>query len=239
MKNLSKMILLAQHDELAICHTKMKLTGVVSLLWPGLLLFNCGCMSASVRGRLGGTPSTMTPTPFPWDSPKVVIRNTVPKEDMLQVRALQSIYWKVCSCDSHTATWFYSQEWYCCCWYCLVCLFHPLVSVYCPAFHLLAWIAAEWIVWFVVCLVSAVPYMIWVSAVIGVVGKSSISGTYSQESILFHLLVAENLLVGWSRCAIVPKILLIIICSVSLILQYDLDCKKNTTSLTDISSFSV
>jgi len=32
----------------------------------------------SSRGILGGQPSMTTPTPFPWDSPHVVIFNTVP-----------------------------------------------------------------------------------------------------------------------------------------------------------------
>src|SRR5581483_10464349 len=35
-------------------------------------------MSASVSLRRGGQPSTTTPTPPPWDSPQVVMRNSWP-----------------------------------------------------------------------------------------------------------------------------------------------------------------
>ena len=35
-------------------------------------------MSAAVSARRGGQPSTTTPTPGQWDSPKVVARNRVP-----------------------------------------------------------------------------------------------------------------------------------------------------------------
>lgn len=81
----------------------MRLTGVVSLLCPGRRLLSCGCMSASVSGRLGGTPSTMTPTPLPCDSPKVVIRNRVPKEDIaaLQSNLLQN---EKVRCNKHYVT---------------------------------------------------------------------------------------------------------------------------------------
>src|ERR1041385_3668399 len=36
-------------------------------------------MSASVSLSRGGQPSTTTPTPPPWDSPHVVMRNNCPK----------------------------------------------------------------------------------------------------------------------------------------------------------------
>src|SRR5215210_7957879 len=36
-------------------------------------------MSSTARARRGGQPSITTPRPGPWDSPKVVMRNSVPK----------------------------------------------------------------------------------------------------------------------------------------------------------------
>jgi hypothetical protein len=46
--------------------------------FPGRLRFNMDWMMLSSRGILGGHPSMTTPTPFPCDSPHVVILNNVP-----------------------------------------------------------------------------------------------------------------------------------------------------------------
>ena len=52
---------------------------VTSRLWPGRRRSRSGWISASVRARRGGQPSTMQPTPPPWLSPNVVTRKTRPK----------------------------------------------------------------------------------------------------------------------------------------------------------------
>jgi hypothetical protein len=46
--------------------------------FPGRLRSNMDWIMCSSRGILGGQPSMTTPTPFPWDSPQVVILNNVP-----------------------------------------------------------------------------------------------------------------------------------------------------------------
>jgi hypothetical protein len=46
--------------------------------FPGRLRSNMDWIMRSSRGMFGGQPSMTTPTPFPWDSPHVVIFNTVP-----------------------------------------------------------------------------------------------------------------------------------------------------------------
>src|SRR5436853_6253231 len=56
------------------------LRGVVILDWPGRRRSRSGWMSASESFSRGGQPSTTTPTPPPWDSPHVVMRNKWPNE---------------------------------------------------------------------------------------------------------------------------------------------------------------
>jgi hypothetical protein len=46
--------------------------------FPGRLRFNMDWIMFLSRGILGGQPSMTTPTPFPWDSPHVVIFNNAP-----------------------------------------------------------------------------------------------------------------------------------------------------------------
>src|SRR5436309_8948830 len=46
--------------------------------WPGRRRSRSGWMSASVSLSRGGQPSTTTPTPPPWLSPQVVMRNRCP-----------------------------------------------------------------------------------------------------------------------------------------------------------------
>ena len=53
---------------------------VVYLLWPGLLLSNQGCISASLSPTPGGHPSTVAPIALPWLSPHVVTLNKWPNE---------------------------------------------------------------------------------------------------------------------------------------------------------------
>ncbi len=52
---------------------------VVMALWPGRRRSSSAWISATASGIRGGQPSTTTPTAGPWDSPKVVMRNSVPK----------------------------------------------------------------------------------------------------------------------------------------------------------------
>src|SRR4051794_16503624 len=52
---------------------------VVNFDWPGRRRSSQGWMSASVRGRRGGQPSTTQPIAGPWLSPQVVKRNRWPK----------------------------------------------------------------------------------------------------------------------------------------------------------------
>ncbi len=47
--------------------------------WPGLRRSSCFWISSSPRGTPGVTPSTITPTPRPCDSPNVVTLNMLPK----------------------------------------------------------------------------------------------------------------------------------------------------------------
>ena len=51
--------------------------GVVSALWPGRRRSRSRWISSTRSRRRGGQPSMTTPTPPPWVSPKVVIRNGV------------------------------------------------------------------------------------------------------------------------------------------------------------------
>jgi hypothetical protein len=76
-------------------------TGVVRLLWPGLLLLNCICISCgassnpcdalslsrSVRSTAltGGQPSIIAPTDAQWLSPYVVTLNNRPNVDMARL----------------------------------------------------------------------------------------------------------------------------------------------------------
>ena len=53
--------------------------GVVSELWPGRRRSRSRWISAASSGSRGGQPSTTTPTPPPWLSPKVVIWKVCPK----------------------------------------------------------------------------------------------------------------------------------------------------------------
>ena len=57
------------------------LRGVVNLDCPGFLRFKNFWISSSQRESPAGHPSTTTPTPFPWDSPQVVILNIFPNVD--------------------------------------------------------------------------------------------------------------------------------------------------------------
>lgn len=41
---------------------------------PGRRRSSSNWISSAVMGSFGGHPSTTTPTPMPWDSPKVVLR---------------------------------------------------------------------------------------------------------------------------------------------------------------------
>src|SRR6185437_158646 len=52
---------------------------VVKRDWPGLRRSSQCWMSASARGRRGGTPSMVTPIAGPWLSPQVVKRKSAPK----------------------------------------------------------------------------------------------------------------------------------------------------------------
>ena len=52
--------------------------------WPGRRRSRSGWMSASESLRRGGQPSTITPTPPPWDSPHVVMRKRWPKVFAMQ-----------------------------------------------------------------------------------------------------------------------------------------------------------
>jgi hypothetical protein len=47
--------------------------------FPGLLLDKSSLSFSISISKLGGTPSTTTPTEFPCDSPKVVILSNLPK----------------------------------------------------------------------------------------------------------------------------------------------------------------
>ena len=57
--------------------------GVTMSDWPGRRRSSSNWMSSALSEMPGGQPSMMTPTPPPWDSPKVWIRKAWPKlEDM-------------------------------------------------------------------------------------------------------------------------------------------------------------
>ena len=63
-----------------ISQESSSLRGVVMRDWPGRRRSSSNWSSSRVSSSRGGTPSTTQPTPPPWDSPKVVTRNTRPKE---------------------------------------------------------------------------------------------------------------------------------------------------------------
>src|SRR5215471_17540112 len=52
---------------------------VVIALWPGRRRSSSRWISSTPSGRRGGQPSMTTPTAAPCDSPKVVMRNALPK----------------------------------------------------------------------------------------------------------------------------------------------------------------
>src|ERR1700722_18400416 len=55
-------------------------------------------MSASVNLSRGGQPSTTTPTPPPWDSPQVVMRNNCPNEFAISTECGKSSKWSTWGC---------------------------------------------------------------------------------------------------------------------------------------------
>ncbi len=55
------------------------LRGVVMRDWPGRRRSRSVCISSRVSFMRGGQPSSVTPTPPPWDSPQVEMRNMRPK----------------------------------------------------------------------------------------------------------------------------------------------------------------
>ena len=57
------------------------LRGVEMALCPGLRRSKNAWISEGVRVNPAGHPSMTTPSASPWDSPKVVIENKVPKVD--------------------------------------------------------------------------------------------------------------------------------------------------------------
>lgn len=53
--------------------------GVVMRLWPGRRRSSSAWISSVLMAMLEGQPSITQPTLFPWLSPQVVTRNSVPK----------------------------------------------------------------------------------------------------------------------------------------------------------------